>query len=65
MRLKNNKASGTDDLPGEFFKTEGEMLIGHMHQLLCKIWLLESKVKFVQYSRKETPRDAKTIEESA
>lgn len=37
-RLKNNKAAGADGLPAELFKTGGEELFRHMHQLLCKIW---------------------------
>ena len=41
-RLKNNKASGVDCLPGELFKTGGETLVRYMHQLLRTIWLTES-----------------------
>ena len=41
-RLKNNKAAGADGLPGELFKAGGDMLIGCIHQLIRKIWLVES-----------------------
>ena len=41
-RLKNNKAAGADRLSAELFKTGGDRLIGCMHQLICKIWQLES-----------------------
>ncbi|XP_037957054.1 uncharacterized protein LOC119686977 [Teleopsis dalmanni] len=42
QRLKNNKAAGADGLPAELFKAGGDMLIGCMHQLICRIWLDES-----------------------
>ena len=42
MRLKNNKAAGPDGLPAELFKTGCNELVGHMHQLIYKIWLEES-----------------------
>ena len=42
QRLKNSKAAGADGLPAELFKTGGDVLIGSMHQLICKIWLAES-----------------------
>ncbi|XP_053968269.1 uncharacterized protein LOC128869687 [Anastrepha ludens] len=41
-RLKNNKASGADELPVELFKHVGEELVRCMHQLLYKIWSDES-----------------------
>ena len=41
-RLKANKAAGYDGLPAELFKAGGEELINRMHDLLCKIWSLES-----------------------
>ncbi|MGC8720952.1 MAG: hypothetical protein ACP5TY_13225, partial [Thermodesulforhabdaceae bacterium] len=41
-RLKSNKAAGYDGLPAELFRAGGEELINRMHDLLCKIWSLES-----------------------
>ncbi|XP_037930779.1 uncharacterized protein LOC119665622 [Teleopsis dalmanni] len=43
QRLKNNKAAGADGLPAELFKAGGDMLIRCMHQLICRIWLDESR----------------------
>ncbi|XP_037928856.1 uncharacterized protein LOC119663271 [Teleopsis dalmanni] len=42
QRLKNNKAAGADGLPAELFKAGGNMLIGCMHHLICRILLDES-----------------------
>ena len=42
MRLKNNKAAGSDGLPAELFKTGCNKLVGRMHQLIYKIWLEKS-----------------------
>ena len=42
MWLKNNKARGPDGLPAELFKTGCSELVGHIYQLIYKIWLEES-----------------------
>ena len=42
MRLKNNKAAGSDGLPAELLKTGCNELVGRMHRLIFKIWLEES-----------------------
>jgi len=39
--LKNNKSTGTDNLPAEIFKHGGPILLEHMHSLICKIWIDE------------------------
>ncbi|XP_070137322.1 uncharacterized protein [Drosophila bipectinata] len=42
QRLKNNKSAGADGLAAELFKAAGDILVGCMHQLISKIWLMES-----------------------
>ena len=34
MRLKNDKAAGTDGVPSELFKTGSNETVGPMHQLI-------------------------------
>ena len=38
LEPKTNKAAGFDELPAEFIKTTCNKLVGHMHQLINKIW---------------------------
>ena len=41
VKLKNNKAPGSDNLPGELFKYGGDALCIRLHELIVKIWELE------------------------
>ena len=41
MRLKNNKATGPDDLPAELFKISCSELIQRMHQFIHQIWIVK------------------------
>ena len=43
-RLKNNKSAGLDNLPSELFKSGGEKVVDHIHQIVVKIWNQESWV---------------------
>jgi hypothetical protein len=36
--LKNNKASGTDNIPAEFYKYGGEEMIKALHIIISQIW---------------------------
>ena len=45
QRLKNNKSAGTDDIPAELFKSGGEKLIDHIHQIISKIWTDETWIE--------------------
>jgi hypothetical protein len=38
LRLKNFKAPGTDNIPGELFKHGGNALCMEMHELVTRIW---------------------------
>ena len=49
-QMKNNKASGSDDIPSEIYKHGGEILTHHLHHLFQKIWNTE-----------ETPKDLKDV----
>ena len=66
-RLKNNKAAGADCLPAELFKAGGNELIRCMHQLISKIWLVESMPDEWNLSvlcpilKKITPQSARII----
>ena len=42
MRLKNNKSAGLDNIPAELFKSGGDKVVDHIHQIICKIWTNES-----------------------
>lgn len=37
-KMKNNKATGPDGIPGEVLKEGGPYLLNHIHALLLKIW---------------------------
>lgn len=43
-RLKNNKSAGLDNLPSELYKSGGEKVVDHIHQIVVKIWNQESWV---------------------
>lgn len=40
-KLKNNKASGIDNIPGELIKYGGEVLLSRLDDLFNKIWEME------------------------
>lgn len=40
-KLKNNKAPGIDNIPGELIKYEGEVLLSRLDDLFSKIWEME------------------------
>ena len=42
IRLKNNQVAGPNGLISELFKTGFNELVGHMQQLIYKIWLEDS-----------------------
>ena len=42
LKLKNKKAPGTDNLPGELFKCGGETVIVSLHELMVQVWRAET-----------------------
>ena len=45
FKLKNNKAPGSDNLPGELFKYGGDAQCTRLHELIVKIWEREEMRK--------------------
>src|ERR1700761_8732101 len=41
LKLKNNKAPGSDNIPGELLKFGGDALCKRLHELIVKIWEIE------------------------
>jgi hypothetical protein len=41
LKLRNFKATGTDNIPGELFKHGGNALCMEMHELIMRIWNVE------------------------
>lgn len=40
-KAKNNKSPGLDGIPMEIFKHGGDVLLGHIHSIVNKIWITE------------------------